>query len=426
MNIKEYQQLYLDIRNFLAQYRQIWDIEVLQHYPHSLDAYSLQWIDQLDKLKEDELWKLDGYNDYSLLSEGELKQLFLTLESFTNRLPHYNETQKPQVNLIRQQYNDRTFYKVKDKKRHEIERLTPIIDQLHQQFHYQQVVDIGGGQGHLARILTTYHQLPATTIDYCKEFQEIGQKKLHKYPHQEQRAPLTYCHHHFGQDIETDAKLLPPDTLTVGLHTCGPLALSHLNAFKQGQATSIINFGCCYLKMDPQKDINLSKFVQQNDPLPLSDVALTLATRSHGDMTFKRFQLKTRVKLYRNMLHLLLGEIYNRWDFISVGDSPPKDYYNSFYNYVVKKFHYLNYPLTVNETTIEEFFNDPTRQKLVRRMFLADLIRWKFGRALEFYILLDRLFYMAEEGYMTELVQVFAENISPRNIALIAHRLPNK
>ncbi len=409
-------QLFGDIVTFLSPYQGIWYQEVLQGYPTSLKAYPDHWIAQLDALSLEELWRIDSINDTTTLVDGSLKSYYNTLVELGNQVPYFPKS------LQQQDYTDRTFFKVKNKKRHEIEQVTPIVEQLKSQHNFSQLIDIGGGQGHLARIIASYHQLEATSIDCCQEFQDSGKRKLGKYPHYKDGKGIKYINHLFGDDCSCDANYLKKDALTIGLHTCGPLALRHMEAFSMSDAKSLINFGCCYLRMNPQTDTNVSNFTRIHTSLTLSKHSLTLATRAHSEMSLDNFKLKKRVKQYRNMLHLLLGEKLEIWDFVSVGDSHPRDYWGSFYNYVCAKFKYLKIPMSFSQVEVEEFFTIEKFQKIAREMFLADIIRWKLGRLLEIYILLDRKFWLEEQNINVEMYRVFDENISPRNIALIASK----
>ena len=53
-------------------------------------------------------------------------------------------------------------------------------------------------------------------------------------------------------------------------------------------------------------------------------------------------------------------------------------------------------------------------------MLVGGLIRNAFGRLLELYIQLDRVIFLEENNYNAELLEVFEEPVSPRNIAIVA------
>jgi len=56
---------------------------------------------------------------------------------------------------------------------------------------------------------------------------------------------------------------------------------------------------------------------------------------------------------------------------------------------------------------------------MVWEMILANLIRWQLGRILETYLILDRALWLEESGVECEVAQIFDEQISPRNLAII-------
>ena len=55
-------------------------------------------------------------------------------------------------------------------------------------------------------------------------------------------------------------------------------------------------------------------------------------------------------------------------------------------------------------------------------MFLANIIRWQFGKAVEHALLTDRCLYLEENGFDVEMAEYFDSDLSPRNIGILAHR----
>ena len=52
------------------------------------------------------------------------------------------------------------------------------------------------------------------------------------------------------------------------------------------------------------------------------------------------------------------------------------------------------------------------------KIIYANVIKSFLGRPLEIYILLDRYFYLSEQGYHVNILRLFDENISPRAIGI--------
>ncbi len=97
-----------------------------------------------------------------------------------------------------------------------------------------------------------------------------------------------------------------------------------------------------------------------------------------------------------------------------------KDYEQPFSDYAISKIENLNLHISYERDELDQFFLDPTIQAEIKRMLVADMIRWKFGRLIEYYILFDRALFLKENRYETQLIQFFDELISPRNIGIVA------
>jgi hypothetical protein len=289
------------------------------------------------------------------------------------------------------------------------------------------LIDIGGGQGHFARVMAYYFKWPITSIDREAKFIELGIKRLKKYPMPKDAAQVHLKQLDF-QGLETlDKKqlhlLFEKDSFSLGLHTCGPLAVRHLQTHKKFETKGLLNFGCCYGKIKNDKDLNLSN-VASDHPIEWSIHALNLAARAHSQLSYPEFCLQERVKSYRYALHLFLLRNFPDSNYQSVGSARGRNYLGSFSEYAQLKFNYIDLPWdsTIKKQLEEFYYSFKTRQEL-EELFCADILRWSFGRLLELALLLDRaLFISQEDCQKVELVQFFEESISPRNIGILAYR----
>ena len=84
------------------------------------------------------------------------------------------------------------------------------------------------------------------------------------------------------------------------------------------------------------------------------------------------------------------------------------------------KLNNLNIDHQLTASTIDNFFNDPQTIMKVRQMFLDNIIRWQTGRVIELYILYDRSLWLIENGFNVHMAEYFDEEISPRNIGILA------
>ena len=411
MNYKEH---FDRLTEFLGPYEPLWNREILENYPQTMVPYDESWLEDLRNLSKEQLWKFDCFADTEYLTSPSLIQVMESLKSLT-KLDFFTYS-KARV------FPDWAFRKVKEKKRHEITLITAFINDLQQVSPHAHTTDIGGGVGHLARVLAHYYGLRTKSIDINKDFQDIGEKRSKAFPLPEGASDLEFIHMNFLG--ESDAKKMKSvftnDSLTLGLHTCGTLANSVIETHIKMKTKSLLNFGCCYLKMNPKEDTNLSTYSKSTNHLELSNWALTLASRGYTSMDFKQYLLKERVKSYRYTLQLLLNDIHGKSHFVSVGDSHPREYWAEFSEYASKKLELLKLAPNYSLNELQEFYDDKETKRKIKDMYLGNIIRWQFGRALEHYILTDRCLVLEEAGLKVQMKELFDESLSPRNIGIFS------
>ena len=410
---KFYQEELKKIYEFLAPLEGIWSTEVLNQFPDTLSAYSQDWLDAMDKLDFEKEWQIELGKIPKDLQSSQLIKLFDRLHILED-LPHWNFDPIPYQTT---DYPSWALSYVSLKKQHEIMQLSSLLEQTLGDKESKNIVDIGGGKGHLGRILALYHGHQVTTLDTNLTLQKLGIERLKKYPYPEEAGELEFLNHTFGPQSPSpaiDEQLFKNSQVTLGLHTCGPLSLEHLNTYENHQ--SLYNFGCCYQKLDSDHEINLSQFSKKDAPLKIGKYALTLATRGHTKINQKDYQLKKRVKLYRAALHLWMKENTKENTFITVGSAKPRDYFGSFGQYAAAKLEKFN--LYETREKLDQFYEQSDIQEKLKTIFHANLIRWRFGRIIEKYILMDRALWQVEQGNHAQLYQVFSSELSPRNTVL--------
>lgn len=406
------QDNYLEHLNFLMPYEPLWNNEVLNSYPYSLAPYSQEWLDFLNQLSNEELHAFDAFLDLGKIPTHPFKNLSLDLRELV-QLPHQK--------VSAHQLPIKAFDKIKDKKEYEIGILAPFIADLFQKESLSQVIDIGSGVGNLARVLSSYFNIKTTCLEKDQYFHSLGKKYIEQYSTPEGIKNIEFKQLAIEEWHEEALALIDPDAMIIGLHACGSLSQRVLETSKLRHPKYILNFGCCYLHMNPETDLNLSSFAKKN-PHHIKYHGLTLAARHRSGFSFEEFQLKKRVKTFRYALHLFLYHELGIKEFISVGDSKPRDYQQDFAFYAQKKLKKLNIKLNYQDETLNKFHSSPSHQKNIKEMFLADIIRAQFGRALEVLILLDRSIYLEEQGYHVTLSIFFDETVSPRNRGILGKR----
>jgi hypothetical protein len=409
MNLR---QRFLEIQDFLKPYQRIWQNEILLLYPDPLKDYPDSWLKDLSRFSsKEDVMRLERKEVQGLIEEESLIAFYHQMEElirlpFTAPLPPMPE-------------DSFTFLYMIPKKQHEIKKLAPLIHHLSKAHQIDEIIDIGGGIGLLAQTLVNQYNLKVCSIDLDPVLQKTGyERHLKNAKHPNNLVRYEQVKVEIGG--KKFAELLVGKVLTVGLHTCGPLAVAQLKASAEKKAEVIINFGCCYHKLEHHHEAqNISEFAKAHTPYVLSRYALTLSSRAHRKLEEKDFDLKQKVKLYRYAIHFLFHDHYGMREFVGLGNSKPSLYDESFGHYALEQMARLEILPKHTKNELDDYFNNLDRQNLISKMLAAGLIRDAFGRALELYILLDRAIYLEEQGYHAELLQCFDEIVSPRNVGLV-------
>ena len=303
------------------------------------------------------------------------------------------------------------------KKQHEISRLLPLLASEGKEI--ERAVDIGGGMGHLARLCVKNFAWDFHSVDRDATLQDKGRWWLNRSRGLD-KAKLSFVNAEFSEqaDPRVDALFNGEKSLSLGLHTCGGLALSQ---FRKSLASSlIVNFGCCYDKMNLSEDVNRSALAQELN-LPWSQSALFLATRNRKGLTITEFALMKRVNEYRFAIDLLFRKLFPVRGFIVAGDASKSLYAQDFAHYARDRFTRCELPLALTDHELNSFFASDTLQKEIAAIFAAHMLQNLIARPLEMAILFDRALWLSEQNYSVRLVQVFDRKQSPRNVAIVAH-----
>lgn len=388
-----------DIQSFLRQHQYLHECEVLLRYPNQQAPYH-NWAKSVLALPTDQRRQ---HENGSLMLENFPTdyQDFLAQIKELQLLPkqNYSEQKIPQI-LKR---------KMTEKKQHELS----VINQQFQKLNCEHFIDIGSGAGHLSSYLLWQNKKTSECIDLNAQFQEIGKKKF-KRDLPELLERLTFTHAQFSK--QTPLKETKNMAL-IGLHACGDLSVEILQSFTQNQIAAVLNYGCCYHKLN-SSNINISQRAKLN-PLILTNHSLTLAAKSYKAKTDHELDFRDKVKSYRYSLHILLQDQLQK-EFITLGNATASDYAKPFAFYA-KKYapqFFKNY----SDTELNAFYTASETQAKVDYLMCMGIIRSKIARLVEIFLILDRALYLVENGMQVELEETFDPQLSPRNISLLACR----
>ncbi len=399
------------IREALAPYESIWNHEVLYLNWNLSPTYPAEWIDSLLSLSDEEAFLLDTGRHIPSLHPDILE----LLEGFKGL------TRLPRASADEVEFDKKSFVFIKEKKVHEILQILPLMRELKKARGDFKLIDIGGGVGHLARALAFEAGINVTTIDASEQFQTQGKTRLSRLRAPTGAGSINYFQAYIEKGDENSElnHLFGSHQFSLGLHTCGNLALSHIEKYIAANQQGMLNFGCCYNKLDPLADVHLSKLAREN-PLPFNIYALSLATRGYAKLTQKDYLLKKRVKLFRYGLHFLLESEFGLQTPFPVGECNTRIYWGDFHTYAIEKLQEHGFRNHLSSGSIDSFLERREIRDQIDKMIACDLIRWQFGRPIEYYLLLDRALKLEESGRSASLKEFFDETISPRNIGLIS------
>lgn len=313
-----------------------------------------------------------------------------------------------------------TFLYITPKKQYEITHLAPYIAQFASDHQIERMIDIGGGIGLLSQTVNSLYGTPITSVDMDLKLQETGKIRQAKNTALSENLVEYQCVKVDTSEVRF-RKLLGPTRATMGLHTCGGLAVSQIVSSVEENCKGMINFGCCYNKLLPNEQ-NISQFAKKNGGLVFNQYALTLSARAHKKFSFEDIELKWKVKHFRFTFHFMMCDFYDQWRILNLGNSPKKLYDMSFADYALEHLKKIGIESKLSFNELNAYYERPENLKLIQQMMCAALIRDGISRLLEFYILLDRCLYLEENGYKTELLSFFKEEVSPRNLGIVALR----
>jgi hypothetical protein len=416
----------------LKNHHQIIGSEVIFDYPKIGEYYPFSWRKQLQPLSLNSLWQIFGEGDLSSIEGSELATSISAWSAIDQDLCSTFDCN--QFDLSTNNFSDYpkdALVGVGEKKLHELTHLAPLIESVARCGDGERgaltVLDIGGGAGYLARLLTHCHGLSVTSYDRDERLQHKGAKQIERHLRNRSgcSCQLKWQSGEWGGDScdGREEELLSDKTLLVGLHACGNLSAQLIEDGAQSCVPAIISLGCCYARFDGEGRHYLSKAgqsLEESERIEWNSFHLTLASRAHQAANYQSFKRTLHVKSYRYKLHLMLYHLLAVTDFIPVGEVRSTNYNNGFSQYALGRLEYLKIEHSLTATEIEQFGSQEWVESEVSELILCDLIRWQLGRMTEIFLLMDRAIYLEEQGYRVGMMPLFDPRISPRNLAIVA------
>lgn len=371
----------------LTKYAAIFNSSLMQDYPESVAHYPAEF--------------------------STLKQDLTSLQQFCDGIDEAPVQREPESANFRPSLTS-TVTKISDKKHHELQVLLALL-----QYHTQRespslpVVDWGGGKGHLGALVQAETEHPVLILEKDPDFQS-------HYADLQYLEAMVELHRPLPTSL---AKQLSLDHGSLGLHACGSLSIAQLENAIAYPCQWLINIPCCFEKMR-ESHRPLSNTLKHLTPL--SHAALNLATRTSKDTSEDNARLKANIHDFRWTIFLFEHEVLLPQKKISrvtqkLGRFSKANYRQGFSTYlreVLKRLPHLG----DYESELFAFFQQEETQNLLARTHQLQNWRNAFARPLELAVVLDRGFWLQEQGFEVHVERLFNDQISPRNFAIRAHR----
>ncbi|MCR8922595.1 SAM-dependent methyltransferase [Dasania sp. GY-MA-18] len=267
------------------------------------------------------------------------------------------------------------------------------------------------GKGHLGR---TIHHLTQQTV-HCLEFDQQlcsnGQQLAHK-----QQADLHFHHHDVLQALP--ASLHGPEYDHIGLHACGQLHIQLLRTACQQQAQHITLSPCCYHKISEHLYQPLSSAASASK-LQLSRQDLQLAQEETVTGGQRIHKLRKQEQLWRLAFDELQQQLSGQPHYQHLPSINKRIFSGSFQDFCQWAAQHCQITLPQQVDGPRYLALGELRLQQVRRL---DLVRQLFKRPLEYWLALDRVLYLYQQGYQVQLLEFCPRATSPRNLLITATR----
>ncbi len=271
------------------------------------------------------------------------------------------------------------------------------------------VVDVGSGHGHLTRAIAERSGHPVVGLE--RDAALAGRARA-----MTKGLGTTFV----VTDVLRDGLAPRPGDCFVGLHACGELGDAMVTTVARSPGTSLALVGCCLQKRRQLSRRPLCPIPGLDESLDLPRRLLglsNLTARDAGVEASRSDNLAARER--RLALHRLLA---HRWGPIRLGaeiDGLNRRLAQRDLPFLVARAFARRGAPAPPAAAIDEAARW-AREAHARARRLS-LPRALLARALEVYVLLDRAMLLERGGFVVRVGTLFSVDVSPRNLALVAH-----
>ena len=213
-------------------------------------------------------------------------------------------------------------------------------------------------------------------------------------------------------------ELLDDTSAVTALHACGDLNIALITYASERRVPFLAVAPCCYQRIDGMEHHPVSELAKRNR-VPLTRHLLRLPALSDYRPSAKKRDFRQRQHAFRLGLDLLIREATGKDAYFPLGRISPERMRQDFETFAqtVAAEKGVPLPAVVDWRTAE--------RAGWQRFHLASalgLVRSLFGRAIESWLLLDRVRYLEERGYRVDVGTFCEMSLTPRNLMFVAVR----
>ncbi|CDH60806.1 cra-b-like protein [Lichtheimia corymbifera JMRC:FSU:9682] len=337
-----------------------------------------------------------------------------------------------------------------DKKIHEVGFMSTLIDRVATRRNIDSVMDLGAGQGYLARAIAWKYGLRVLAVD-GSEVQTCGAKRIDHNILKRTSKQNGQVHHvtemvtpenisgilSNWQTSNGQHKDTMEPWLLCGLHACGDLSSLMLRLFAESdEMGSLVNVGCCHHFLTQEEGFPMSSFVNKELGYQQTSTAHMLACQTpsrwtdRAEETLKSFEhhffraLLQHIMVEKGLTPVdkapIVGRLNKKKDFIS---------FPIYVRAALKRFGLPEDTISAQEA--EAYYEKYKNHKQIdKQIAVLWTIRVLLAPVLESIILMDRWLYLKESllqypDTKTKGVwmwPLFDPIISPRNTVIVASK----
>lgn len=365
--------------------------------------------------------RLLSLTEYDLLELEDEPKLIRFLSTYLPELDFLADLRFERKPEVKWQAPEKAFFGVPGRKRFQTEGFINAISSLGE-ISEGKWVDWCSGKGLLARQLYYFGGRSVHCLEIDPELCKSGAEAHRKI---DTDMALGVMFHHRDVLAELDTGLLKHSSLHTALHACGDLHLSMLGQAVAAEVPQLACAPCCYHLIEAEIYQPLSKKGRSSGLRPPRK-SLRLATAEVCTANALERELRHRELLWRTAFDLGLRESNGLNCYTptpSVRKSLLKTTFQDFSEATLDRLNGRGASLRFLQTSAvaERDLLDRAANKLARTRRL-EKAQLGFRKALEYWLLLDRVLFLQDNKYDVALREFCNKSDSGRNVVILATR----